>query len=134
MERKAIEQRVRRMYDAFAASDIDTYRESFSPDIVWHVPGNNPVSGPYRGIQEYFETMPARMAPLDEWRISPSTVLVNERDLTALVAFRATGLRRGVAVDMGGYHLIRLDAEGQRIVEGWGFADNQDALDEFFRA
>ena len=53
------------MYDAFTRGDFDAYTAAFSSDIVWHVPGDNPVSGRYTG-QEYFTTMPERMAPLDE--------------------------------------------------------------------
>jgi hypothetical protein len=34
---------------------------------------------------------------------------------------------------MQGHHMVRLDAGG-RIVEGWGFTDDQDALDAFFSA
>ncbi|MBA2309497.1 MAG: nuclear transport factor 2 family protein [Pseudonocardiales bacterium] len=46
MDRRTIEQRVRAMYKAFAAGDEDAYRAAFSPDLVWHVPGDSPVSGP----------------------------------------------------------------------------------------
>jgi hypothetical protein len=43
MERQDIEARVRAAYGATAgASDP---RPAFSDEIVWHVPGNNPVSG-----------------------------------------------------------------------------------------
>lgn len=37
--------------------------ELAAPDIVWHVPGHNPVSGTYNGRDEYFNLMPSRMAP-----------------------------------------------------------------------
>jgi hypothetical protein len=36
-------------------------------------------------------------------------------------------------VEMDGYHMIRLDQQG-RIVEGWGFVEDQDALVAFFSA
>src|SRR4030095_4569546 len=94
--------------------------------VVWHVPGDNPVSGEYRG-EDYFTRMPQRMAPLDEWRFTVTDVWTNEKDLAALVAFHLTGVRRGGTIDMDGHHLIRLDAAG-RIVEGWGFAANHHAV------
>lgn len=133
MDRQALQQRVRSMYAAFAAGDTEAYRAAFAEDIVWHVPGDNPVSGAYRGTEEYFGTMVERMDPLDEWRITVNDVLTNETDKAALVAFHLTGSRRGRHVDMDGCHVIRLNAEG-KIVEGWGFTQNQDALDEFFSA
>jgi hypothetical protein len=77
MERQEIEARVRAAYEAIAgASDP---RPAFSDDIVWHVRGNNPVSGVYRGAEEYFGTMVERMGPLDEWRIVVGDNFTNER-------------------------------------------------------
>jgi hypothetical protein len=96
------------------------------------VPGDNPVSGTYRG-EEYFTTMPDRMGPLDEWTIEVTDVLTNEKDRAALVAFHLVGSRRGRSVDLNGNHVVRLDESG-RIVEGWGFTGDQDALDAFFSA
>jgi hypothetical protein len=52
----------RRMY-----SGDEAERTSIAPDIVWHVPGHNPVSGEYRGFEEYTQVMTARMAPLGLW-------------------------------------------------------------------
>jgi uncharacterized protein len=132
MEREQLVERVRAAYAAFASGDPQAYRAVFAPEVVWHVPGDNPVSGEYRG-EAYFTTMPERMVPLDRWTITVNTVWTNEKDLAALVAFRVVGDRRGVHIDMDGHHLVRLDAAG-RIVEGWGFAADQDALDAFFRA
>lgn len=133
MDRRELEERVRTMYAAFGAGDADAYRASFAEDLVWHVPGRNPVSGAYRGTKEYFGTMVERMDPLDDWTISVGDVLTNEKDNAALVAFHLKGSRKGNRVEMDGYHMIRLNAEG-KIVEGWGFTQDQDALDDFFSA
>jgi ketosteroid isomerase-like protein len=132
MDRQQLSGRVRAIYAAFASGDPDAYRAAFSPAIVWHVPGDNPVSGTYRG-EEYFTTMPDRMGPLDEWTIEVTDVLTNEKDRAALVAFHLVGSRRGRSVDLNGNHVVRLDESG-RIVEGWGFTGDQDALDAFFSA
>jgi ketosteroid isomerase-like protein len=117
---------VRRMY----AGD-DTERANISRSIVWHVPGHNPVSGDYRGFQEYTELMPSRMAPLDRWDFTLHDVMVNGDYV--MTTFSLVGERRGVRVNLRGGHLMRLDAEG-KIVEGWGFTNDQDALDGFFSA
>lgn len=133
MRRAELEQHVRALYAAFAAGDAEAYQAAFADDIVWHVPGDNPVSGAYRGRRAYFETMPGRMAPLDEWRFTVGDVEVNERDRAALVAVRVTGARPGRRVDLDGHHMIRLDERG-KIIEGWGFVADQAALDDFFSA
>jgi ketosteroid isomerase-like protein len=105
-------------------------REVISPDVVWHVSGHNPVSGIYRGEKAYFEEMAARMSPLDEWDVDVSEVMVNGDLVAARVRIR--GLRKGHRIDLPGVHLMRV-ANG-KVVEGWGFVDRQEVLDEFFSA
>lgn len=41
------------------------------------------------------------------------------------------GERKGKTIDTRGGHLMRLSDDG-KVLEGWGFAGDQDALDEFF--
>jgi ketosteroid isomerase-like protein len=105
-------------------------KELISPDIVWHVPGHNPVSGEYRGHAEYFDTMVSRMMPLDRWDFEVERVMVNGDYVVTQI--HMVGERNGKHVDLYGGHILRFDAQG-RIVEGWGFTDDQDRLDDFFR-
>jgi ketosteroid isomerase-like protein len=115
---------VRRMYTGDEAE-----RANIARDIVWHVPGHNPVSGEYRGFEEYTVLMPERMAPLDRWDFSPEDVMVNGNYV--MTTFHLKGERRGKIVDLKGGHLFRISPDG-KVVEGWGFTDDQDALDDFF--
>ncbi len=117
---------VRRMY---TGDDIE--RRTIATDIIWHVPGHNPVSGEYRGFDEYTQLMPARMAPLTRWDFTLEDVMVNGNYV--MTTFRLIGERNGQMVDLRGGHLMRLTPEG-KVVEGWGFAQDQDALDRFFSA
>jgi ketosteroid isomerase-like protein len=132
-ERARIDRGVRELYDAFASGDPDRYRSRFAEDFTWHVPGDNPVSGPYRGHHEYFEVMTSRMAPLEEWTFELGDIMVNERARAAVVELTVRGLRAGVSLEVDGCHVIRLDEQG-RVIEGWGFLKDQDALDRFFLA
>ena len=109
----------------------ETERANIAPDIVWHVPGHNPVSGDYHGFEEYTKLMPARMAPLTRWDFELDDVMVNGNYV--VTRLRLQGERKGKKVDLRGAHIMRLNDNGQ-IVEGWGFTNNQDALDEFFSA
>ena len=104
-------------------------RANIARNIVWHVPGHNPVSGDYHGYQEYTELMPSRMAPLDRWDFTLHEVMVNRSYVMA--TFHLEGERKGFSISIDGGHLMRLDAEG-KIVEGWGFTGDQDLLDHFF--
>jgi hypothetical protein len=105
-------------------------KEILSPEIVWHVPGHNPVSGEYRG-RDYFELMPARMAPLTRWEFTIERVMVNGDYVVTQVHF--VGERKGISIESAGGHILRFDAN-DTLVEGWGFVELQDALDEFFAA
>jgi hypothetical protein len=42
--------RGRKGFAAFAQGDLDTVRELFDPDIVWHEPGRSSVAGDYSGV------------------------------------------------------------------------------------
>lgn len=50
-ERAAVD-RLSGGYAAFAAGDIATVLELFSPSISWHEPGQNPIAGDYKGVEE----------------------------------------------------------------------------------
>ena len=117
---------VRRFYAAGPA-DEDAERVPFaSPDIIWHVPGANRVSGLYRGTDAVFREMPASMQPLDQWDIDVVDVMANDDLVVATVRIR--GERYGRTIDSGGAHVFRLDADA-RIVEAWGFIVDQAAAD-----
>lgn len=122
---------IRRFYRAGPADDDANRIPFFAPDVVWHVPGDNPVSGPYHGPDAIRSEMAARMAPLDEWAIEPVDVMGNADLVVGYVRLR--GRRRGRTIESTGAHVFRFDAEG-RVVEAWGFVDRQDELDDFFRA
>jgi len=106
-------------------------RAKIALNIVWHVPGHNPVSGDYHGFEEYTKLMPSRMAPLTSWDFDVHDVMVNGNYVVATVSLR--GERRGRKVDLRGAHIMRINDQGQ-VVEGWGFTSDQDTLDDFFSA
>lgn len=114
----------RRMY-----TGNDAERANIAANIVWHVPGHNPVSGDYQGLEEYSKLMPSHMAPLTSWIFEVHDVMVNANFVVATVSLR--GERKGKKVDLRGAHIMRMNEQGQ-VVEGWGFTSDQDALDEFF--
>jgi hypothetical protein len=114
----------RRMYEGDEAE-----RANIAPDLVWHVPGHNPVSGDYHGFKEYTSLMPTRMAPLTRWDFELKDVMVNGNYVVA--TFDLAGERKGKKINLRGGHIMRFNDQGQ-VVEGWGFTSDQDALDEFF--
>ena len=114
---------VRKMYEG----DL-TERANIAADILWHVPGHNPVSGEYRGFKEYTELMPSRMAPLTRWDFALESIMVNGDYV--MTTFSLQGERNGKGINIRGGHLMRV--KDDKVVEGWGFTDQQDLLDDFF--
>lgn len=121
--------RVRRFYDSGPAATDQERRSFFAPAFVWHVPGDTDLSGPYSG-EAYFVDMPARIQPLDEWRIDIATIAANE-DLV-VASGTITGRRLGREITATAGHVFRLD-RSSLIVEAWGWCSDQAALDRFFQ-
>jgi uncharacterized protein len=46
----ANEDTVRRGYEAFGKGDMDTLRSIMTPDVVQSVPGNSPIAGEHKGV------------------------------------------------------------------------------------
>jgi ketosteroid isomerase-like protein len=46
------EELTRRAYDAFSRDDVDTLRQVFADDAVFHEPGRNSDSGGHQGIDQ----------------------------------------------------------------------------------
>jgi ketosteroid isomerase-like protein len=120
---------VRRFYAAGPPQD-DAKRHAFAaPDIVWHVPGENPVAGRYEGHAAVFGEIGQRMQPLDDWTIEVRAVMGNADLVVAMVDLVAARGPHRVACTAA--HAFRFDAEG-RIAEVWGFVDDQAELDALF--
>jgi uncharacterized protein len=117
---------VRRFYAA-GPTDDDPGRDSFAvDDVVWHVPGNNKVSGRYQGHAEVFTSTAALMKPLDVFRMDVAEVMGNDDRVVAVGTFVAA--RGAQRVSCRGSHVFRFSPDG-RIAEVWGFIDDQLGFD-----
>ena len=103
-------QLVRDFYAAGLAFDDADRLSFFAPGAVWHVPGENPVSGPYSGPDAITRDIAARMAPLDRWELDVVNVMGNANMVVATI--RVRGTRHGVSIDTDGAHAFRFDANG----------------------
>ena len=105
-------------------------RRTVAPNLIWHVPGDNPVAGTYHGFDEYASIMPTKMQPLTRWDHEIHNVMVCGNMVT--ITFKIWGERKGITVEMNGAHVLRVE-EGL-VAEGWGFAADQASLDKFYSA
>ena len=85
---------VRRGYEAFSRGDIDTLRELFTEDVVWHVPGRSPLAGDHEGVDAvlaYFGQSMERTA--GTFRVEVHDVIANDHHAVGLHV--ASGQRAG---------------------------------------
>lgn len=122
--------RVREGFDAYNRGDFDAMRPFLAEDIVWHVGGDHPLSGDYRGRGSVIDYC-ARALELTGGTLKgePLEILVNDRH--AGVFQRITGTRDGKQLDVVLAQALTFDDEG-RWAEYWALADEQDHVDAFW--
>ena len=122
---------IRRFYAA-GPPDDDRERAVFAvPDVIWHVPGENPVAGTYQGYDAVFSQIAERTQPLEVLQLDVVDVMANLDTVVATV--RLVAARGEASVATTGAHVFRFGADG-RIAEVWGFVAHQAGLDQVFRA
>jgi ketosteroid isomerase-like protein len=119
----------RRGYAAFGSGDMDTIRELFDPDIVWHAPGRNQLSGDVHGLDNVL----AQFAKVFEltggsFKLELHDLLANDDHVVGLV--RATADHDGRHLDDNSVQLLHV-REG-KVTESWLYPGDQYATDEFW--
>ena len=123
-------QRLRDGYEAFGRGDLEAIRTLFSPDIVWHVGGNNPLTGDYKGIDAVFGFF-GKIFTETEGTLKNDVhdVLANDTHGVALVTQSAE--RNGKKISSNAVHVVHYDAEG-RTTESWFVPEKAAETDEFW--
>src|SRR3712207_2080131 len=89
------EELVRREAAAWDAGDVEAVVALYMPQAVYHMPGNNPLSGDYRGsegIREYHRKVTRLLGGLDEVNGREHDVIANDEHVVRLLEIEA---RRG---------------------------------------
>jgi ketosteroid isomerase-like protein len=122
--------RVSEALAAYNCGDVDAMRPFLAPDIVWHVGGDHPLSGDYRG-RDAVLTYVAKVMELTRGTLKaePIDILVSDRH--AGLFQRITGERDGKKLDVVLAQALQLDADGLW-VEYWALGDDQDQIDAFW--
>lgn len=123
-------ERARRAYRAFDEGDMATLNELMTDDTVWHIGGQTPLSGDYRGRQAVFGFF-QRVMELSggTFKLEVHDVLANDDHVVALVTERAE--RHGKTLTSRAAHITHVDGEG-RTKEFWAFFDDMRAVDDFW--
>ena len=123
------EELLRKGYDAFGKGDMDTIRELFAPDIVWHAPGRSPMAGDYRGVDEVLQQF-GRVFEMTggTFNLEIHDVIANDDHVVVLV--RARGERNGKTLDDTSVQVWHL--KDGKATEQWLHSGDQYAADAFW--
>jgi hypothetical protein len=131
MDEHANVERVREALAAYNQGDIEAMKSRLADEVLWHVGGEHPLSGDYRGreaVGAYFDKV--RSLTSGTIKLEPIDILAGEHH--AGIFMRATAHRNGQELDTTMAEAIRFDDAG-RWVEYWALADDQDAVDAFWK-
>lgn len=120
---------VRRGYEAFSAGDVDTLREIFTEDAVWHTPGSGPLSGDKQGrdaILAYFGELGSR---------SNGSIKVTVQDITVgdnsiVGVHSSTAERDGKSLNQR-QTIVFTVADG-KVTEGFEFQEDTAKVADFW--
>jgi ketosteroid isomerase-like protein len=121
---------VRRGYEAFQTGDLDLLRnELFDPDIVWHSPGRNILSGDYRGADAVIASFVRQFEETGgTFKVELHDVLGSDDHAVALGT--ASGERNGKSMSEPYAHVFHF--RDGRIIEAWILDFDPYKTDEFF--
>ena len=120
---------VRSGFDAFAKGDVDTLRQLFDQDAVWHVPGRSPLSGDHRGMDAILGFL-ARTMELTSgtFRAEVHDVVANDEHAVAIYVTR--GEREGRTLESRDVLVSHI--RNGKLAEAWLLSTDLYAVDEFF--
>jgi len=123
------EELVRRGYDAFSRGDMETLREVFHPQLVWHSPGRNQLAGDHRGVEAVLGFFGRTM------ELTGGTFRVEVHDVVAsdehVVGLNSVAAQRD-GKTLNGRNALVFHVRDGRATEVWQFWEDQYAADEFF--
>jgi len=122
--------RLRRIYESFAAGDPRPMAEFLADDVVYHLPGKHLGGGTLRGRVEVLERAAKGALDCDSPPgIDVLSVIASDGFAVSIERFRAC--RRGCLLDQEVCVVWRI-AEG-RCIEIWSHFSDQESCDLFWR-
>jgi ketosteroid isomerase-like protein len=123
------EELLRRGYEAFSKGDLDTVLGIFDENIVWHVPGRNPIAGDYKGHAE----VTAFFGKIFElsggtFKLEIHDVLANDEHVVVMT--HATGQRESKRLDSTEVNVWHV--KNGKATEFWAAPLDAYADDEFW--
>src|SRR5919198_4016635 len=90
---------VRRIYDAFAAGDIESLLSTVDPEIEFDLPDRLPDEGLHRGREAYRQFLKRTFELWADFRVEVEELLDAGDAVVALIHTTATGRGSGIEID-----------------------------------
>ncbi|MDP2948688.1 MAG: nuclear transport factor 2 family protein [Chloroflexota bacterium] len=121
---------IKKVYESFATGDYPSkLKELFREDVVWHLPGNGPLSAEHRGREAVFAAMRQfEQLSRGSIRIEVHDILANEEHAVALL--RATATRQGKQYDSREVDIYHI--RDGKVTEMWSLSEDPRVTDEFW--
>jgi len=117
----------RKGQEAFSRRDLDTLREVYSEDVVYHFPGTHQLAGHYTGLDAVLQFLARVVAETHLHIAEVHSVMADEEHVVALIRAIANRGGKQFALDQANvYHVV----DG-RITEAWLLPADPVALDAF---
>ena len=118
---------INQFFQAYASNDPAGIRNVLSEDIRWHIPGNHPLSGTKRGIDEvlgYFKQ-------LSKAAFQASPIVMGVNDNFVIDCHRNwSNINNGE--NLNNMSCLLWKIENNKIVEVHNFPEDQHKVDAFF--
>jgi ketosteroid isomerase-like protein len=121
--------KLKQAHDAFKAGNLDALFDLMRPDVKWHMPGKNALSGTYVGREEIMRNFALLQQNVDAYWAHALDYFGSD-DHVALVA-QVRARRGNKTLDVQECMLWHVDSDG-KLAECWHMACDHLAWDEFF--
>jgi ketosteroid isomerase-like protein len=118
---------LRKGLEAFQKGDLDTVRQFLDPNVIWHTPGRNPLSGDYKGADEVLAFFGRLLQETEgTFKIEIHDTLANDQHGVQLT--RNSAQRKGKSLAVNVVNVFHIS--NGKVTEAWIHNDDQYAVDE----
>lgn len=118
---------IHNFFQAYGANDLDAIRNILSEKIQWHIPGQHPLSGTKKGIQEVL----AYFQALNKASFTAEPIVMGVND-SFVIDCHKNESRIDKEQNFSSMSCLLWRIENNKIVEVYNFPQDQPKVDAFF--
>ncbi|MFD2937826.1 nuclear transport factor 2 family protein [Spirosoma flavum] len=118
---------VHRFFQAYATNDLSTIETILSPTIQWHIPGQHPLSGVKKGIDEVL----TYLTQLGKAAFGASPIVMGANEHYVIDCHQNWSSLEGIE-NLNAMSCLLWKIEAGKISEVYNFPEDQHQVDAFF--